>query len=62
MGHSIPKHCYENEERTPNNLFKESCLEIVEEAAFKSGRIGLAIKWILFFLEVSTFKFCNKLF
>ena len=52
MGRSIPKNCYENEERTPNNLYTDNCMEIIEETAFKSGRIGLAIKWILFFLEV----------
>ncbi|TMW43829.1 hypothetical protein DOY81_011091 [Sarcophaga bullata] len=51
MGRSIPKNCYENEERTPNNLYTANCMEIIEETAFKSGRIGLAIKWILFFLE-----------
>ena len=52
MGRSIPKNCYENEERIPNNLYTDNCMEIIEETAFKSGRIGLAIKWILFFLEV----------
>lgn len=53
MGSSIPKTCYKHEERTPNNLFTESCLEMIEESALKNGHIGLAIKWILFFLEVS---------
>ncbi|XP_046811215.1 protein late bloomer [Lucilia cuprina] len=52
MGRSIPKNCYENEERLPINLFTENCLDIVERNASKSGRIGLAIKWILFFLEL----------
>lgn len=53
MGKSIPKNCYKNEERIPINLYTDNCLDIIEENAFKSGRIGLAIKWTLFFLEVS---------
>ncbi|KAM7342767.1 tetraspanin 42En [Cochliomyia hominivorax] len=52
MGRSIPKSCYQNEVKSAENLFTKSCLEIIEETAFKNGQIGLAIKWILFFLEL----------
>lgn len=49
----IPKTCYLNQERTSENLFKEGCLDIVAENASKNGQIGLTVKWIIFFLEVS---------
>ncbi|XP_005179695.2 protein late bloomer [Musca domestica] len=49
---AIPKKCYLNQERTLENLFKDGCLEVLEENASKNSQIGLTVKWIIFFLEL----------
>ncbi|CAD7013400.1 unnamed protein product [Ceratitis capitata] len=48
----IPKNCYRNFSGQESDLFKESCLTVLQGMARKCGSTGLAIKLTLFGFEV----------
>lgn len=56
----IPKNCYRNFSGQESDLFKESCLTVLQGMARKCGSTGLAIKLTLFGFEVRIFIFYRK--